>query len=50
MKVEAGLLSRLPAERFGSATALTYNGRTLSFSELNEAACKVGSGLLAAGL
>ncbi len=50
MKVEAGLLSRVAAERFGAATALTSDDRTLSFSELNEAACRLGSGLLAAGL
>jgi acyl-coenzyme A synthetase/AMP-(fatty) acid ligase len=50
MKVDAGLLSRLPAERFGSATALTCDGRALSFSELNDAACRLGSGLVAAGL
>jgi acyl-CoA synthetase (AMP-forming)/AMP-acid ligase II len=50
MKVEAGLLSRLPAEWFGPAPALSCNGRTLSFSELNETACRVGSGLLASGL
>jgi acyl-coenzyme A synthetase/AMP-(fatty) acid ligase len=50
MKVEAGLLSRLPAERFGSATALTCDSGALSFSELNEAACRLGSALVAAGL
>jgi acyl-coenzyme A synthetase/AMP-(fatty) acid ligase len=50
MKIEAGLLSRLATERSGAAPALTYNHRTLSFSELNEAACRLGSGLLAAGL
>jgi len=50
MKIEAGLLTRQLAERFGSTGALTYNGRTLSFSELNGAACRVGSGLRSAGL
>ena len=50
MKVEAGLLSRLPAERFGVDVALSYNGTTVSFSELNEAACRVGSALLGLGV
>jgi acyl-CoA synthetase (AMP-forming)/AMP-acid ligase II len=50
MKVEAGLLSRLPAERFGADIALSYNGTTVSFAELNEAACRIGSGLLDLGL
>ena len=50
MKIEAGLLTRQLAERFGSTEALTYKGGTLSFSELNEAACRVGSGLRSAGL
>jgi acyl-CoA synthetase (AMP-forming)/AMP-acid ligase II len=50
MKVEAGLLSRLAAESFGGDAAVACNGRTLSFNELNEAGCRLGSGLLAAGL
>lgn len=50
MKVEAGLLSRLAAEWFSSSPALTFEGETLSFSELNEASCRIGSGLLAQGL
>jgi acyl-coenzyme A synthetase/AMP-(fatty) acid ligase len=50
MKVEAGLLSRLAAEWYGSAPALTSGGSTRSFSELNEGANRIGSGLLAVGL
>jgi acyl-CoA synthetase (AMP-forming)/AMP-acid ligase II len=50
MKVEAGMLSRHAAESFGGDAAVACNGRTLSFSELNEAACRFGSGLRAAGL
>ncbi len=49
MKVEAGLLSRLAGEWFGSRPALTYGDETLTFTELNDAACRVGSGLLVAG-
>ena len=50
MKVEAGLLSRLAAQWYGSAPALTSGDSTLSFSELNAGANRIGSGLLAAGL
>ena len=50
MKVEAGLLSRLAAQWHGSAPALTSGDSTLSFSELNAGANRIGSGLLAAGL
>jgi acyl-CoA synthetase (AMP-forming)/AMP-acid ligase II len=50
VKVEAGLLSRLAAQWYGSAPALTSAGSTLSFSELNTAANRIGSGLLGAGL
>jgi acyl-CoA synthetase (AMP-forming)/AMP-acid ligase II len=50
MKVEAGLLSRLAADWFGPDPALVCNTGSISFDELNEAACRVGSGLLAAGL
>jgi acyl-CoA synthetase (AMP-forming)/AMP-acid ligase II len=50
MKVEAGLLSRLATERFGSSAALSFNGRTITFGQLNEGACRVGSGLLGRGL
>lgn len=49
MKVEAGLLSRLAAEWFGPRPAVTFDGGTLSFREVNDAACKVGSALLAGG-
>jgi acyl-CoA synthetase (AMP-forming)/AMP-acid ligase II len=49
MKVEAGLLSRQAAEWFGPRPAVTWNGRTLTFTEVNEAACRIGSGLLAGG-
>jgi acyl-CoA synthetase (AMP-forming)/AMP-acid ligase II len=49
MKVEAGLLSRQAAEWFGAKPAVTCSGQTLSFSEVNEAACRMGSGLLAGG-
>jgi len=50
MKVEAGLLSRRAAESFGTHPALACDGRTLSFNELNEAACRLGSGLRASGV
>ena len=50
MKVEAGLLSRLAAEWYGSAPALTSGDSTVSFSELNAGANRIGSGLLGAGL
>jgi acyl-CoA synthetase (AMP-forming)/AMP-acid ligase II len=50
VKVEAGLLSRLAAEWYGSAPAVTSGDSTLSFSELNAGANRIGSGLLAAGL
>ena len=50
MKVEAGLLSRLAAQWYGSAPALTSGDSTLSFSELNAGANRIGSGLLGAGL
>jgi acyl-CoA synthetase (AMP-forming)/AMP-acid ligase II len=50
MKVEAGLLSRLAAQWYGSAPALTGADATLSFSELNAGANRIGSGLLGAGL
>jgi acyl-CoA synthetase (AMP-forming)/AMP-acid ligase II len=50
MNVEAGLLSRLAAESFGGDVAVACDGRTLSFNELNEAGCRLGSALLAAGL
>jgi acyl-coenzyme A synthetase/AMP-(fatty) acid ligase len=49
MKVEAGLLSRLSAEWFGPKPAVTHEGQTLTFSEVNAAACRLGSGLLAGG-
>jgi acyl-CoA synthetase (AMP-forming)/AMP-acid ligase II len=50
VKVEAGLLSRLAAQWYGAAPALTCEGSTLSFAELNAAANRIGSGLRAAGL
>jgi len=50
VKVEAGLLSRLAAQWYGSAPALTCGDSTLSFGELNTGANQIGSGLLAAGL
>jgi acyl-CoA synthetase (AMP-forming)/AMP-acid ligase II len=50
MKVEAGMLSRIAAESFGGDVAVACDGQTLSFNELNEAGCRLGSALLAAGL
>ena len=50
MRIEAGLLTRLAAERFGASAALSFDGTTISFGQLNEAACRVGSGLLESGL
>src|SRR3954453_11792799 len=50
VKVEAGLLSRLAAQWYGSAPALTCGDSTLSFGELNAGANRIGSGLLAAGV
>jgi acyl-CoA synthetase (AMP-forming)/AMP-acid ligase II len=50
MNVEAGLLSRVAAERFGSSAALSFAGKTISFDQLNETACRLGSGLLEHGL
>ncbi|HWK28143.1 MAG TPA: class I adenylate-forming enzyme family protein [Solirubrobacter sp.] len=50
MRIEAGYLSRQAAEWFGDAPALTFAGETRSFRAVNEGACRLGSGLLAAGL
>lgn len=54
MKVEAGLLSRLAATWFGPGEALTSAGGprpriSETFTELNESANRIGSGLLALG-
>jgi acyl-CoA synthetase (AMP-forming)/AMP-acid ligase II len=49
MRVEAGALVRLTAERFGAQTALTSATRSMTFAELNEAANRVGSALLELG-
>ncbi|MGH9023452.1 MAG: class I adenylate-forming enzyme family protein, partial [Acidimicrobiia bacterium] len=49
MRMEAGFLARLAAQRFGAETALTSETRSLSFVELNEVANRVGSALLAMG-
>jgi acyl-CoA synthetase (AMP-forming)/AMP-acid ligase II len=49
MQVEAGALVRLAAQRFGSRPALSGGSRSLTFTELNEAANRVGSALLGTG-
>jgi acyl-CoA synthetase (AMP-forming)/AMP-acid ligase II len=49
MQVEAGALVRQTAERFGDRTALTAQARSLSFTDLNAAANRVGSALLELG-
>lgn len=45
MKVEAGLLSRLAAESFGTGPSLACAGRIPSSTESDAAACRVGSEL-----
>jgi acyl-CoA synthetase (AMP-forming)/AMP-acid ligase II len=50
MKIEAGFLSRMAAERFAERIALTWNGTHETFREMNETANRFGSGLLATGL
>ena len=49
MQVEAGALVRQTAERFGDRTALTAQGRELSFADLNATANRVGSAVLELG-
>jgi non-ribosomal peptide synthetase component F len=49
MQVEAGALVRQTAERFGDRTALTAQARSLSFTDLNAAANRVGSAVLELG-
>lgn len=53
MKVEAGLLTRVAAQLYGDKVGLTDDtdgGRSWTFAELNEAANRTGSGLLALGV
>ena len=50
MRVEAGVLVRHAAERFGDRTALSWPGGEQSFGEVNEAGNRVGSGFLSLGL
>lgn len=55
MKVQAGLLTRTAAQWFGSQTALTAVAgtetvREMTFRELNSAANRIGSGLVAQGI
>lgn len=50
MHVEAGVLVRQAAERFGDRTALTWSGGSQTFRELNEAANRVGSAMLDLGV
>lgn len=49
MQVEAGHLVRHAAERFGDRTALSSVAGSLSFTQVNAAANRVGSGLVALG-
>lgn len=49
MRVEAGVLARQAAEWFGARPALTSPSGRVSFEELNRAANRIGSGLLALG-
>jgi acyl-coenzyme A synthetase/AMP-(fatty) acid ligase len=50
MKVEAGYLARLAAERFGDSIAVTFDGSQLSFAQLNARANRFGSALAGDGL
>ena len=50
MRVEAGVLVRHAAERFGGRSALSWPGGEQSFGEVNEAGNRVGSGFLSLGL
>lgn len=45
MKVRAGILATDAAARYGASPALTFNGKHTSFSELDVAANRAGSGL-----
>ena len=50
MRVEAGVLVRHAAERFGGRSALSWPGGGQSFGGVNEAGNRVGSGFLSLGL
>ena len=50
MQVRAGMLASDAARRFGDAAAVTYDGVTTSFAELEQHANRAGSGLLQTGL
>jgi acyl-coenzyme A synthetase/AMP-(fatty) acid ligase len=50
MHVEAGALVRVTAECYGPEAALTAQGRSFTFTEVNETANRVGSALLEEGV
>jgi len=50
MKYEAGFLARQAAERFGDRAALTYQGKHITFHELNAGVNSFGSGLSTLGI
>lgn len=49
MKLEAGAQTRIAAEWYGSRVALTDGSESQTFSQLNESANRIGSGILGLG-